>query len=90
MYNKVANFNNSCTARPSEAYNFFVFNFNLALVANNPAIPVRNSTRSFSNSTLSDNVVSGSYLCKSEKTVIKKKKKTQNKHTVPTYSLTIQ
>jgi hypothetical protein len=39
-----------------------VFSLRRALVAIRPAIPVRNSTRSFSNSTRSDIVVSGSYL----------------------------
>lgn len=64
LYSIVASFSSSCTALPSEAYNFFVFSLSLAFVAIKLAIPVRKSTRSFSNSTLSDMVVSGSYLVK--------------------------
>mmetsp|Transcript_22606 Transcript_22606/g.42181 ORF Transcript_22606/g.42181 Transcript_22606/m.42181 type:complete len:210 (-) Transcript_22606:109-738(-) len=57
----VASFNNSWTALPSEAYSFLVFNFSLAFAAIRAAISVKNSTLSFSNSTRSDKVVSGSY-----------------------------
>ena len=38
LNNKVASFNNSCTAFPSEAYNFLVFSFSRALEAKNAAI----------------------------------------------------
>ena len=62
LYSSVASLSSSCTALPSDAYSFFVFNFNLAFVAIKFAIPVRKSTLSFSNSTRSDIVVSGSYL----------------------------
>ena len=62
LLRRVASFSNSWTALPSEAYNFFVFIFNRALVAIKLAMPVKNSTLSFSNSTLSDMVVSGSQL----------------------------
>jgi len=62
LYNNVASLISSWTARPSEAYSFFVLSFNRAFVAINAAMPVRKSTRSFSNSTRSDIVVSGSYL----------------------------
>lgn len=64
LYSSVPSFNSSCTALPSDAYSFFVLSFNRAFVASSPAMPVRNSTRSFSNSTRSDMVVSGSYLNK--------------------------
>jgi len=61
LYSSVASFSSSCTARPSDAYNFFVLSFNRALVAINCAMLVKNSTRSFSNSTRSEMAVSGSY-----------------------------
>lgn len=62
LYNKVASFNNSWTALPSDAYSFLLFSFSRALDAIKEVIPVKNSTLSFSNSTRSEIVVSGSYL----------------------------